>query len=669
MAEVVKMPKMSDTMTDGVLAKWHKKVGDKVKPGDVLAEIETDKATMDFESYQEGTLLYIGIEEGSSAPVDAVIAVLGNEGEDYHAALGGTVAEAPAPAEHHEEAPAPVAEHHEPVVEHHEPVAEPAAVAEHTPEPAPAPGAKVDTASIPATVIRMPALSDTMTEGVIEKWNFSVGDKVKADDSLADVETDKATMEVVGYEEGTLLYIGPKAGQAALVNAIIAIVGKEGTNINPILIENGLEPVYYEEPAGTHTPEPVAEPAPEPEPVHAPVEVPEPEPEPVIAEAPATVVPAEEAAPALAEEPVADTPPAPASTSDDSRVKASPLARRIAREKGINLNDLIGSAENGRIVRKDIESFTPSTQPAAATPEPAPESVKAAAPEPIVFTPPTPAPEPVAEKAPEPVAPAAPAPEPVKAPEPVVAKAPEPAKPTPAPVAAPVAYTGAERYTEKPVSQMRKVIAKRLSESLFTAPHFYVTMSIDMDQAIAMRTKINETSSVKISFNDFVLKACALSLKQHPNINSSWMGDKIRYNEAINIGVAVAVEEGLLVPVIRDADQKGLGAISTLVKDFAQKAKAKKLQPSDWEGSTFTISNLGMFGVEQFTAIINTPDSCILAIGGIAQVPVVKNGAVVPGNVMKVTLSCDHRVVDGATGAAFLQTFKGLLEDPIRLMV
>jgi pyruvate dehydrogenase E2 component (dihydrolipoamide acetyltransferase) len=671
-------------MTDGVLAKWHKKVGDKIKPGDVLAEIETDKATMDFESYQEGTLLFIGIEEGQSAPVDAVIAVLGNEGEDYKAALGEASEpvhtpepqHTEAPAEHHEEAPAPVAEHHEPV-------AEPAPVEEKH-EEVPAPAAKVDTSSIPATVIRMPALSDTMTEGVINKWNFKVGDKVKADDSLADVETDKATMEVVGYEEGTLLYIGPKEGQAAAVNGIIAIVGKAGTDINPILRENGLEPVGYEAPGGEHKPEPVAEHAPEPvaepEPVHAPVEVPEPEPEPVVAEAPVAVAAVEEAAPAIAEEAEANAPAAsaPVSTSDDSRVKASPLARRIAREKGINLNDLVGSAENGRIVRKDIEAFDPSAQPAAAVePTPAPEPVaetapvheEAAVPEPVVFTPPTPepekAPEPVAEKALEP----APAPEPVKAPKTAAAKAPEAAKPAPAPVAAPVAYTGAERYTEKPVSQMRKVIAKRLSESLFTAPHFYVTMSIDMDQAIATRTKVNETSSVKISFNDFVLKACAVALKQHPNINSSWLGDKIRYNEAINIGVAVAVDEGLLVPVIRDADQKSLGAISTMVKDFAQKAKAKKLQPSDWEGSTFTISNLGMFGVEQFTAIINSPDACILAIGGIAQVPVVKNGAVVPGNVMKVTLSCDHRVVDGATGAAFLQTFKGLLEDPIRLMV
>ena len=721
MAEVVKMPKMSDTMTDGVLAKWHKKVGDKIKPGDVLAEIETDKATMDFESYQEGTLLFIGIEEGQSAPVDAVIAVLGNEGEDYKAALsesGGETEHAPepqhteAPAEQHEEAPAPVEEHQELIAEQ-APVEEPVHTEEpvhaeekHEEAPAP-PAAKVDTSSIPAVVIRMPALSDTMTEGVINKWNFRVGDKVKSDDSLADVETDKATMEVVGYEDGTLLYIGPKEGEAAPVNGIIAIVGKAGTNINPILEENGLEAVHHEEAAGTpvaepvaehtpepvaeHAPEPVAEHTPEPEPVHTPIEVPEPEPEPVVDEAPATVAPEEESAPVVAEEPASN---APVVTSDDSRIKASPLARRIAREKGINLSDLVGSAENGRIVRKDIESFDPSAQPAAATestPEPvaetAPVAEEATTPEPAEETAPVAeevaAPEPVAEaapvaeKTPAPVAASTPKavakkapepnPEPVKAPKAAAAKATEAAKP--APVAPPVAYTGAERYTDKPVSQMRKVIAKRLSESLFTAPHFYVTMSIDMDQAIATRTKINESSSVKISFNDFVLKACAVALKQNPNINSSWMGDKIRYNEAINIGVAVAVDEGLLVPVIRDADQKSLGAISTMVKDFAQKAKAKKLQPSDWEGSTFTISNLGMFGVEEFTAIINTPDSCILAIGGIQQVPVVKNGAVVPGNVMKVTLSCDHRVVDGATGAAFLQTLKALLEDPIRLMV
>jgi len=549
MAEVVKMPKMSDTMTEGVLAKWHKKVGDKVKPGDVLAEIETDKATMDFESYQEGTLLYIGIEEGQAAPVDSVIAVVGTAGEDYKAALAGSAEAKPAEA-----APAPV--------EDKKPAATPAPAAP-----------KVDLSKIPATVIRMPALSDTMTEGVINKWNFKVGDKVKSDDSLADVETDKATMEVVGYEDGTLLYIGPKEGEAAPVNGIIAIVGKEGTDITPLLADTGAAPAATTEAA------------------------------------PAAVA---EAAPSA---PVAE---AAASSADDSRVKASPLARKIAKDKGINLNDLKGSAEGGRIVKKDIEGYTPAAKPASAP---------AAAP---------------AETA------------------------------APAKAAAPVVipqYVGQEKFTEKPVSQMRKVIAKRLSESLFTAPHFYVTMSIDMDQAIAARTKINEVAPVKISFNDFVLKACAVALKQHPAINSSWLGDKIRYNEHINIGVAVAVEDGLLVPVVRFADGKSLSQISVEVKDFAQRAKAKKLQPSDWEGSTFTISNLGMFGVDEFTAIINPPDACILAVSGIQQVPVVKNGAVVPGNVMKVTLSSDHRVVDGATASAFLLTLKSLLEEPVRLLV
>jgi len=548
MAEVVKMPKMSDTMTEGVLAKWHKKVGDKVKSGDVLAEIETDKATMDFESYQDGTLLYIGVEEGKAVPVDAVIGVIGKEGEDYKTALNGA-APAPAAEEKKEAAPAPVEDK------------KPAATA----------APKVDTSKIPATVIRMPALSDTMTEGVINKWNFKVGDKVKSDDSLADVETDKATMEVVGYETGTLLYIGPKEGEAAPVNGIIAIVGKEGTDITPLLADDG---------AGTRG---------------------------------GSTEPTPEAAPA--ESTTASEPTA----SDDSRVKASPLARKIAKDKGINLNDVKGSAEGGRIIKKDIEEYTPAAK--AAAPAAAPTSAPAAE-------------APKAEKA-------------VVIPQ----------------------YIGQEKYTEKPVTQMRKVIAKRLSESLFTAPHFYVTMSIDMDQCVAARAKMNEFAPVKISFNDLVLKACAVALKQHPAVNSSWLGDKIRYNEHVNIGVAVAVEDGLLVPVVRFADGKSLSQISVEVKDYAQRAKAKKLQPSDWEGSTFTISNLGMFGVEEFTAIINPPDACILAVSGIQQVPVVKNGAVVPGNVMKVTLSCDHRVVDGATGAAFLQTLKALLEEPVRLLV
>jgi len=426
----------------------------------------------------------------------------------------------------------------------------------------------------------MPALSDTMTEGIINKWNFKVGDKVKSDDSLADVETDKATMEVVGYEAGTLLYIGPKEGEAAPVNGIIAIVGKEGTDITPLLQGSGSSSTGGSSSDAT----PAATPAP-------------------VADNIATAAPAE------------------AAHADDSRVKASPLARMIAKEKGIDLTQVTGSAEGGRIVKKDVEEFKPGAASSSST---------------------------GSEAKPAATAPA------------TAANKPAPTIPT---------YTGIEKFTEKPVTQMRKVIAKRLSESLFTAPHFYVTMSIDMDQAIAARNKMNEVAPVKISFNDLVLKACAMALKQHPNVNSSWLGDKIRYNEHVHIGVAVAVDEGLLVPVIRFADGKSLSHISVEVKDFAQRAKAKKLQPADWEGSTFTISNLGMFGVDEFTAIINPPDSCILAVSGIQAVPVVKNGAVVPGNIMKVTLSCDHRVVDGATGAAFLQTLKSLLEEPVRLLI
>jgi pyruvate dehydrogenase E2 component (dihydrolipoamide acetyltransferase) len=529
---------------------------------------------MDFESYQDGTLLYIGVEEGQAVPIDTVIAVLGKDGEDYKAALDGEGG-APAAEAPKEEAKAEPEKKEEPAKKEKAPkAAEDKKPADVTPAKP-----KVDKSSIPATVIRMPALSDTMTEGVINKWNFKVGDTVKSDDSLADVETDKATMEVVGYENGTLLYIGPKEGEAAPVNGIIAIVGKAGTDITPLLSDDEAAP------------EAKAEEAPAPE--------------------------------AAAETTPSDS-PADATSSDDSRVKASPLARKIAKEKGINLNDVKGSAEGGRIIKKDVEEYVPAAKAAA------------------------------------PVASAAPAP--------VAASAPAEAKAPAAPVQLPT-FTGEEKFTERNVSQMRKAISRRLGESLFTAPHFYVTMTIDMDQAVAARTRINEVAPVKISFNDFVLKACAVALKQHPAINSSFQGDKIRTNEHVHIGVAVAVDEGLLVPVIKFADGKSLSHISVEVKEFAGKAKSKKLQPNEMEGSTFTISNLGMFGVDEFTAIINTPNACILAVAGIQQVPVVKNGAVVPGNVMKVTLSCDHRVVDGATGAAFLQTLKALLEEPVRLLI
>ncbi|WP_156308142.1 2-oxo acid dehydrogenase subunit E2 [Sphingobacterium endophyticum] len=546
MAEVVKMPKMSDTMTEGVIAKWHKKVGDKVNSGDLIAEVETDKATMDFESYQEGTLLYIGPKEGDAVPVDSVIAVLGDEGEDYEALLKGESSG----SEKKEEPKAEVKEEK---------------AEETTSEDS---GSNVSAEDLGVTVITMPLLSDTMTEGVIAQWNFKVGDTIKSDDAIADVETDKATMEVTAYADGTLLYIGVEAGQAAKVNDIIAIVGPAGTDVTPLLNQKAS--------SGTKA---------------------KPEPK-------------QEESKAVVQESKSDAPVA-ASTSSDSRVKASPLAKKIAKEKGIDLSQVKGSAENGRIVRKDVENFKPEAAPAAAAAKPAETDSKT-----------------------------------ISLPQ----------------------FVGEERFTEKPVNQMRKTIARRLSESLFTAPHFYLTISVDMDNAMAARAQINEVAPVKVSFNDIVVKAVAVALKQHPNVNSSWLGDKIRYNEHTNVGVAMAVEDGLLVPVVRFADGKSLSHISAEVKDFAQKAKAKKLQPSDWEGSTFTVSNLGMFGIDEFTSIINSPDGAILSVGAIQQVPVVKNGAVVPGNVMKLTLGCDHRVVDGATGAQFLQTLKGLIEAPIRLL-
>ena len=556
MAEVINMPKMSDTMTEGVLAKWHKKVGDKIKSGDVLAEVETDKATMDMESYWDGTLLYIGVEEGQAVPIDALMAIVGKEGEDYKELLEASKGGA--------------AKAEEPKAESKE------SEKSESPKEA-AQGGGLSEAELSAkgiTVIRMPLLSDTMTEGVIAEWHKKVGDKVKDDDILADVETDKATMEVMGYATGTLLHVGVQKGEAAKVNGIIAIVGPEGTDVSAIL-------------AGGDAPAPAkSESKDEPK-----------------AES--------KAADATKEEEKAQV----AASSNGGRIIASPLAKKIAKDKGIDLAQVAGSAEGGRIIKKDIENFTPSAKPAAKADAPALASSEKAAAAPVIPT-----------------------------------------------------YVGEEKYTEKPVSQMRKVIAKRLGESLFTAPHFYLTISIDMDNAMAARTQINTVAPVKVSFNDIVIKAVAVALKKHPAVNSSWGGDKIRFNEHTNIGVAMAVEDGLLVPVVRFADGKSLSHISAEVKEYGAKAKAKKLQPSDWEGSTFTVSNLGMFGIDEFTSIINSPDGAILSVGAIQAIPVVKNGAVVPGNVMKLTLGCDHRVVDGATGAAFLQTLKQLLEAPVTLL-
>ncbi|GAA4404024.1 pyruvate dehydrogenase complex dihydrolipoamide acetyltransferase [Nibrella viscosa] len=573
MAELIRMPKMSDTMTEGVIAEWHKKVGDKVKSGDVLAEVETDKATMDLEAYDEGTLLYIGVEKGQAVPIDGVIAVIGEEGEDYKALLDGSSGGS-------QEAPAP----------------KPEAPKAETPTPAPngaqkeqatsqLPDAKAVSAApaadVNATVIRMPKMSDTMTEGTIVAWHKKEGDTVKSGDVLAEVETDKATMDLEAYEEGTLLYIGVKEGASVAVDEVIAVVGEKGADFK-VLLQGGNGQA-----------------------------------------APAQAAPAEspkaEAAPQAAA-------PAESNHAVNERVKASPLAKRIAEEKGISLAQVQGTGPEGRIVKRDIEGFEPSAKPAA----------------------------------PQPAAPAA---------QPAEAKAAPAAAPQPTP--APQAQG---EFEDIPVSQMRKTIARRLGESKFSAPHFYLTMEINMDKAMELRGRVNEVSPVKISFNDFVIKAAAVALKQHPAVNSSWLGDKIRRYKYVNIGVAVAVDEGLLVPVVRNADQKTLSTIAGEVKDLAGKAKERKLQPKDWEGSTFSISNLGMFGIDEFTAIINPPDSCILAVGAIKQtvkfegdaadVPVAK-----PTNVMKVTLSCDHRSVDGATGAAFLQTLKQLLEDPMRMLV
>lgn len=547
MAEVIRMPRMSDTMTEGVIVEWHKKVGDKVKSGDLLAEVETDKATMELESYNDGVLLYIGVEKGKPAKVDGILAVIGKAGEDFQPAL--------------------------------------AAAASSTPKDTPA--VKVKKEAPPATIptaskvklpegaheIRMPLLSDTMTEGKIVAWNKKVGDYVKSDDVLADVETDKATMEVVGYEEGTLLYIGVEAGKAAKINEIIAIVGKKGTDVSAYVAAEKSE-------ANTA--------------------------------AENTSQPATAAASATAAQATKDTESDLFGASSD-RIKASPLAKKLAADKGIDINKVSGTGDNGRITKKDIDSYVPAAA--------------AVAPHPVSTTP--------------------------------VAKAVAPA----------FVANGQEGFTDTSLTQMRKVIARRLGESKFTAPHFYLTMEINMDNAMAARGTMNEVSPVKISFNDMIIKSAAMALRLHPDVNSSWMGDFIRHNHHIHIGSALALPEGLIVPVIRFADQKSLSQIAADAKELYGKAKDKKLQPAEFSGNTFTISNLGMMDIEEFTAIINPPDSAILAVGAIKEKVVKKGDGFAVTNVMKLTLSCDHRSVDGAVGAAFLQTLKKFLENPVTMLV
>ena len=546
MAIVVNMPRLSDTMEEGTVASWLKKVGDSVSEGDILAEIETDKATMEFESFNEGTLLHIGIQEGEAAPVDALLAIIGEPGEDISGLLsGGTSQAAPAATE----TPA---------------VAGSEAAAQQT-----------SAASLPegVVVVNMPRLSDTMEEGTVATWLKKVGDSVAEGDILAEIETDKATMEFESFNEGTLLHIGIQEGEAAPVDSLLAIIGPKGADVSAAL-----------QPAAATATEAVvalqAAPAPKTETA---------------------------AAPAAAATPVAAA-PAPV---HGGRIFASPLAKKLAAEKGISLSEVKGSGEQGRIVKIDIERFTPSTASVA----------------------------------------------------PTVSSASAPAK-----TAAPLLAQGEEHFTEEKNSQMRKVIAKRLAESKFTAPHYYLTIEADMDAAMASRAQINSLPDTKVSFNDMVLKAAAMALKKHPQVNTTWLGDSTRFNSHVHMGVAVAVPDGLVVPVVKFADQQSLTQIGAAVRELAGKARDKKLTPAEMEGSTFTVSNLGMFGIQEFTSIINQPNSAILSVGAIVQKPVVKDGAVVAGNTMKLTLACDHRTVDGATAAAFLQTLQAYIENPVTML-
>lgn len=541
MATIVTMPRLSDTMTEGTVAAWLKKVGDKISEGDILAEIETDKATMEFESFNEGTLLYIGIPEGETAPVDSLLAIIGKEGEDVSALIAGGSA-APAAAES-----APVA-----------------AEANTAEAPTAAPAAELPKGVI---VVTMPRLSDTMTEGTVASWLKKVGDKVVEGDILAEIETDKATMEFESFNEGTLLFIGIEEGNTAPVDSLLAIIGPAGTDIS------GIADNYK---AG--------------------------------GAAPTAAVAKEEAKPASADKAaeVIET------VSDGKRILVSPLAKKIASDKGIQLSQVKGTGENGRIVKSDIENFTPATA-AAPSASKAPEAAKAEAPK--VFVP------------------------------------------------------AGEVFTEEiKNSQMRKIIAKRLAESLFTAPHYNLVIEVTMDEAMQSRAIINTVPDTKVSFNDMVIKACALALKKHPKINSQWKEDAIIINHHVNIGVAVAVEDGLVVPVLRFTDAMSLSQIGASVRDLAGRAKNKKLGPAEMEGSTFTVSNLGMFGITEFNSIINQPNSAILSVGAIVEKPVVKNGQIVVGNTMMLSLACDHRTIDGATGAQFLQTLKQYIENPVTML-
>ena len=549
MAEIINMPRLSDTMEEGTVAKWLKKVGDKVEEGDILAEIETDKATMEFESFHEGTLLHIGIAEGDGAPVDSLLAIIGNEGEDISSLLSGN-SQSTESADESPEAEA-VAE-----TEENKGAASPAAVSTEIPEG--------------VEIVKMPRLSDTMEEGTVATWLKKVGDDVEEGDILAEIETDKATMEFESFYSGTLLYIGIKEGESAPVDDVLAIIGPAGTDVDAVLNQSSS----------------------------------------VVQQGSSEVKETEKSSSGSEAGEGSETTATPVS-HDGQRIFVSPLARKMAEEKGIDLNTVNGSGDQGRIVKRDIENYKPSEAKPAAAPA---ATAEATAPKPVML---------------------------------------------------PVGEEGSE---ETKNSQMRKVIAKRLSESKFSAPHYYLTIEVDMANAAQSRAHINDLPDTKVSFNDLVVKACALALQKHPQVNTSWNGDTTRYNKHIHMGVAVAVEDGLVVPVLKFADQMSLTQIGAAVKDLAGRARIKKIAPAEMEGSTFTVSNLGMFGILEFTSIINQPNSAILSVGAIVEKPVVRNGEIVVGKTMKLTLACDHRTVDGATGAQFLQTLRAYMENPVTML-
>ena len=561
MAEVIKMPRLSDTMEEGVVATWLKKVGDKVSEGEILAEIETDKATMEFESFYDGTLLHIEIQEGVPASVDSLLCIIGDEGEDISQYLSSSDQDLQKSNDSNQLDL--VDQINEQENSQNEELINPVLENEDISE--------IQNEAGSIDYITMPRLSDTMEEGTISTWLKKVGDKVSEGEILAEIETDKATMEFESFYEGVLSHIAVQEGQTVKVDELIAIISE-----NEIDVDNALK--NYKS-SGS---------------------IPVPKSENLIDDT-------------VSNEDSSQTKNIPEieNISSDQRIFASPLAKKIAKEKNIDLSSVTGTGENGRIVKEDLQNIEASKISVSSE----------------ISSPPVD----VSEKKP--------------------------------------VFSGDEEFTEVQNSSMRKAIAKNLSQSKFSAPHYYLSVEFNMDNAIAFREQYNSIPDTKISFNDIVVKACAIALKSHPQVNSQWYDDKIRLNNYVNIGVAVGIEDGLVVPVIKNADLESLHSINSMVRDYAVRAKSKKLRPDEIEGSTFTISNLGMFGIQEFTSIINQPNSAILSVGSIVKKPVVINDKVVVSNTMKLTLACDHRSVDGVTGSLFLQTLKGYIENPVTILV